>query len=143
MRIPARAARWIALVGAAMFALGLFAFLAPAVQVALVLLPIGGALTSWGLFRGRVRPGVLALAGGTIVGLALGWTAYYSWIVYPSPGSCTGGCLLSPPLLDTLEFWAGLFVAILGVAIVLVGLSKQRVAQQTRSPEAQVSTTLH
>jgi hypothetical protein len=135
-----KATSLITLTGAAMFGVGLFSLLAPLGPAGFVLLPLGGVMILWVLYSSRIRPVWVAFVGGTIVVLGLGWTAYYSWILYPK-ASCVGidNCLPPAPLLGYVEFWVGLVVATLGIAIILIAVFKRRKARRGNSMEARLS----
>jgi hypothetical protein len=132
----------VALIGAVTFGLGIFAVIALLGLSGLVLLPLGGAMILWGLSWAGVRSVRIAVVGLTTIAFGVGWTVYYSWLLYPK-ASCVGidDCSPPAPLLAYTEFWLGPIVAALGVAILLLAVVELRRTQKKHSVRVQLTRT--
>jgi hypothetical protein len=137
-----KAAGVIFRIGVVMLGMGLFALLLQPLSVfaGFLWLPVAAVVTLGGLCATNIRPGVLAIVGGTIVVLGVGWTVYYSRTYYLDQASCTG-CLPLAPLTDDLGFWMGIFVITLGVAVYAIALIKWRSATREHYARAPLSKT--
>jgi hypothetical protein len=137
-----KAAGVIFRIGVVMLGMGLFALLLQPLSIfaALLWLPVAAVVTLAGLCATNIRPGVLAIVGGTIVVLGVGWTVYYVRSYYLNSPSCPR-CPPSYPSIDDPGLLIGMFTIACGVAVYLIAVIKWRKARREHYTRTQLSKT--
>jgi len=137
-----KAAGLVIRVGAILFGVGLFLLLTPLAMLAsLFVLPIGAVMIFGGLSATNIRPSGLALVGGVIALLGFSWTIFWAWILLIP---CTvDDCLPSAPLVDQPAIWLGVFMVVLGVAMIVIAAVKHRNARGNRSTHVPLAGNAH
>jgi hypothetical protein len=137
-----KAAGVIFRIGVVMLGMGLFALLLEPLSIfaALLWLPVATVVTLAGLCATNIRPGVLAIVGGTFVVLGVGWTVYYVRSYYLDSPSCPL-CPPSYPSIDDPWLLIGMFTIACGVSVYLIAVLKWRKARGEHYSRSQLSKT--
>ncbi len=132
-------------VGAIALVVGPFLLLTPLSEVALFLgIPFAVTTILVGMCVIGTRPSSAALVGGIAVLLGLAFIAYVAWILTPIPcGPAGGGCLIAAPLFSQPAFQVGVYVVLLGIALVVVASIQRRLARRGGSDGIHPASSAH
>jgi hypothetical protein len=66
-----------------------------------------------------------AVIGGVLLVIGVGWSLYYTYVLYPTATNCPPGALCASllPLWDQPGLWLGIFVAIVGSLVLVVTIA--------------------
>ena len=60
-----------------------------------------------------------AVIGGVLLVIGVGWSLYYTYVLYPTATNCPPGALCASllPFWDQPGLWLGIFVALVGAVV--------------------------